>query len=96
LSNCVQQIQNQFPSAVILLGGDFDCPGIQWSSGRLTHSYLPANFRESLIIFAQDFLLEQIIIEPTRGENVLDLCFVSHPSYIYQYKIVPGLSIMML
>jgi len=32
----VQQIQNQFPSAVILLGGDFNCPGIEWSSGSLT------------------------------------------------------------
>ena len=43
-------------------------------------------------MFAQDFLLEQIITEPTRRENILDLRFVSHPSYINQYKIVPGLS----
>ena len=43
-------------------------------------------------MFAQDFLLEQIITEPIRCENILDLCFVSHPSYINQYKIVPGLS----
>ena len=31
------------------------------------------------------------IVEPTRGDNILDLCFVSHPC-IQHYKIAPGLS----
>ena len=74
------------------MGGDFNCPGIEWSTGSLTDSYLPVNFRESLIVFAQDFFLEQIITEPTRGKNTLDLCFTSHPRHIHQFTIVPGLS----
>ena len=53
---------------------------------------LPLLFRESLIQFAHNFLLEQIIFEPTSGDNILDLCFTSHPGSIHQYKIVPGLS----
>ena len=92
LSLCVQQIQEQFPDAILLLGGDFNCPGIEWPTGSLTDSYLPVNVRESLIAFAQDFFLEQIITEPTRGKNILDLCFTSHPSYIHQSTTVPGLS----
>ena len=40
-------------------------------TGSLTESYLPLLFRESLIEFAQDFLLEQIILEPTRGDNII-------------------------
>ena len=47
-----------FPDAVLILGGDFNSPGIDWSSGCLTESYLPAAFRESLILLSQDFLLE--------------------------------------
>ena len=39
----------------------------------LTESYLPAAFRESLILLSQDFLLEQIVTKSTREENVLDL-----------------------
>ena len=42
-------------------------------------------------MFAQDFL-EQIITEPTKGTNILDLCFSSHSSSRHQYRIVPGLS----
>ena len=45
-----------------------------------------------MIEFAQDFLLEQIILEPTRGDNILDLCFTSHHVLVHQYKIAPGFS----
>ena len=76
LSECVQQIQQMFPDTVLILGGDFNCPGIDWCSGDLTESYLSASFRESLIMLSQDFLLEQIVTEPTRLENILDLCFI--------------------
>ena len=93
LAQCVCQLRQKFPDILLLLGGDFNCPGIDWCSGNLTESHVSLLFRESLIIeFAQDFLLEQIILEPTRGDNILDLCFTSHPSFINQYKIVPGFS----
>ena len=37
-------------------------------------------------------LLEQIITQPTRGTNILDLCFTSHPDLSQGFTIVPGLS----
>ena len=36
LSECIQQIQQMFPDAVLILGGDFNSPGIDWSSGCVT------------------------------------------------------------
>jgi len=56
-----------FPDTVLILGGEFNSPGIDWSSGCLTESYLTASFRESLLLLFQDFQLEQIYIvtEPT-------------------------------
>jgi len=92
LAHCVSQIRNRFPDTALLLGGDFNCPGIDWSTGNLTDSYLSGTFRNSLIEFAQEFLLEQIVLKPTRGDNILDLCFTSHPDRINQCIIVPGLS----
>ena len=82
------------PQCYYPVGGrdNFNIPGIEWSS---CCSYLLTTQRDSLLItFAQDFPLEQIITEPTRGDNKLDLCFISHPNCIQHYKIaiVPGLS----
>jgi len=66
--------------------------GIDWGSGDLTESYLSASFKESLIILSQDFLLEQIVTEPTRLDNILDLCFIFHLSCVCHSKIIPGWS----
>jgi len=62
--------------------------GIDWSSGCLIESYLLAAYRESLI------LLSQNLLKPTntREENILDLCFISHPSYVCQSRTVSDLS----
>ena len=77
----------------LLLGGDFNCPGIDWSTGNLIESYLPLIFRKSLIEFAQDFLLEQIILEPTRGDNII----LDHILALYtNIKLFLALVIMML
>jgi len=48
----IQQIQQIFPDTVLILGGDFNSPGIDWSSGCLTESYLTATFRESLFLLS--------------------------------------------
>ena len=37
-------------------------------------------------------MLEKIVLKPTRGDNILDLCFTSHPGIIHQCKMVPGFS----
>ena len=37
-------------------------------------------------------MLEQVNTTPTRGLNILDLCFTSHPDFILQCFIAPGLS----
>ena len=88
LFECIQQIQQMFLDAIPILGGDFNSTGIDWFSGCLTESYLSAVFRESLILLSQDFLLEQIVTEPTKEGHILDLCFISHPSYVCQSRVI--------
>ena len=92
LALCVCQLRQKCPDIPLLLGGNFNRPGIDWDTGGLTELHLPLLFQESLIEFAHDFLLEQIILEPIRGDNNLDLCFTSHPGSIHHYKIVPSRS----
>ena len=37
-------------------------------------------------------MLEQVNTTPTRGSNILDLYFTSHPDFILQCFTAPGLS----
>ena len=92
LNDSLRSIRLQFPSAKIILGGDFNCPGIDWYAGVLTDSYISVSLRESLIELANDYHLQQIINFPTRKNNLLDLCFTSHINLVQSCQPYPGLS----
>ena len=92
LTASVTQVKQKFPSAKIILGGDFNCPGIDWELECLTDSYIPSHIREELIEFAHDARLDQIVTFPTRANNILDLCFTTHPNNILSCEPIPGVS----
>ena len=82
LSSSIADIKSKYPHSKILLGGDFNCPGIDWEHGTLTESYRSHSFREKLLEFVQDFQLDQLVTFPTRGMNILDLFLTTHPSIV--------------
>ena len=92
LSSSIADIKSKYLHSKILLGGDFNCPGIDWEHGTLTESYLSHSFREKLLEFVQDFQLDQLVTFPTRGMNILDLFLTTHPSIVLTCKPSPGLS----
>jgi len=79
LLSSIATMKQMFPHVQIILGGDFNCPGIDWEHGTLTDSYMPCYFREKLISLSQDTQLFQMVTFPTRAQNILDLCFTTHP-----------------
>lgn len=92
LTKSIRIIKAKYPSARLILGGDFNAPGIDWKNGCLTESYTSKSFRELLITISSDYFLEQVVSEPTRGRNLLDLCFTTHPNQVKQCSTMPGLS----
>ena len=48
LTRSISEIQLCFPNDEIILGGNFNCPGIDWSLGNFIDSYICKNFHESL------------------------------------------------
>ena len=92
LQTSVSQIKQSFPTAKIILGGDFNAPGIDWPNRTLLESYVSTAFREKLLFIAEEFHLEQIVSIPTRGCSILDLCFMSHPDNVISCESLPGLS----
>jgi len=45
-------IKHKHPHTQIILGGDFNCPGIDWENSTLTDSYVSCQFCEKLIDFS--------------------------------------------
>ena len=92
LQSSVNAIKQKYPRIRVILGGDFNCPGIDWEHGTLTESYVPCHFREKLITVAEDTQMSQLVTFPTRRNNTLDLCFTTHPDSVLSCEPVPGFS----
>ena len=89
LQTSLHDIKSAYPTSKIILGRDFNSPVIKWSDGTLSESYVSVSFRERLIEVTDEFHLEQLVLEPTRQYNTLDLYFTSHPT---SSQTPPGLS----
>ena len=88
----ISEIKSTYPTVKVLLGGDFNSPGINWHHKVLLDSYVPASFREKLLEMAEDFHFEQLVTTPTRGSNILDLFFISHPDLVLSCQTAPSIS----
>ena len=89
LQSSVDAIKQKYPHIRVILGGDFNCPGIDWEHGTLTDSYMPCHFHEKLM---KDTQMSQLVTFPTRGNDTLDLCFTTHPDFVLSCEPVPGFS----
>ena len=67
-------------------------PGIDWGKMDLKSSCpTPAQHTQFLDILA-DYGMSQVVDQPTRGENTLDLLVVNNPTLINRVEIIPGIS----
>ena len=92
LNLSLSKIKEKYPKAMILLGGDFNLPGIDWETLRHVTNKPKKEFCELLLQISVDSQLEQVNLEPTRGNNILELLFTSNPETISSCKTGPGIS----
>ena len=75
LRNILQEHQNYD----IIVAGDFNFPGIDWTDPlcrKVSTSTVDERIQAiKLLSLTDDFFLKQLITEPTRGKNILDLVF---------------------
>jgi len=90
LSLC--QLQNYANNPTIWLAGDFNAPNIDWETMNLKDNCVHASTHNSLLATTCDHGLTQLITEPTRLGNTLDLFFTDHPSQITDINVLPGMS----
>ena len=90
LAKSIEYIKAEHPPSKVIVTGDFNSPGIDWRNGCLTYYYISKSFHEFHIDISSDYFLEQIVCEPSRGRNLLYLCFITHPNQVKQCYTLPG------
>ena len=79
-------------NATVWLAGDFNAPHIDWSIPGIIQGSPQAAIHEELLTVIQDNGLENVVLEPTRGKNILDLFLTNHPSKVNWVEIMPQIS----
>ncbi len=77
---------------LILLGGDFNCKDIDWSTGTVKPGGNINTVCDDLLQLAEQRGLSQIQREPTRERSVLDLYFTNNPGLVKSQHTIPDLS----
>ena len=71
--------------------GDFNLPHIDWENMCVNPGNSQATQSDLLLEYALDQALTQLVTEPTRKENMLDLFFTTSPSLVNRISTTPPL-----
>ena len=78
--------------AFLVIAGDFNLPGWDWKGNTLKSNTQYPSIHHKFTEILDDNELTQIVEEPTRGTNILDLIATNHPSSFRRTEIIPGVS----
>ncbi|XP_076039464.1 uncharacterized protein LOC143024537 [Oratosquilla oratoria] len=71
------------PEPTIIINGDFNLPIIKWDTMTIYGGTAVDRLHSTTLVnLANEFLLKQLINEPTRGENILDLVFTNNEELV--------------
>ena len=76
----------------VFYGGDFNFPGWDWESQTIKEGSSALTLHQCFGDILDDNALVQVVREPTRGQNTLDLMITNNPGIITCNTVVPGLS----
>ena len=83
----------QVPStATIVIAGDLNVPDINWDSKLVHPGSCHANTQNEFLELLEDFNIDQMVTEPTRQDNILDLVLLNHPRLCSGVEITAGIS----
>ncbi len=76
-----EEIQSTIRNNNAVIVGDFNCPNIKWNS---KHGDQEGS---RLIEMVEDSFLSQIVTQPARGNNILDLVLTTDTDLISDYEV---------
>ena len=90
-SNEISDIKAKAKKNIILVGGDYNLPDIDWTNQTITNNQYPTKTNQAYLNIVADNGFEQIVDFPTRKDNTLDLMLTSHPAYKQRCKPLPSI-----
>ena len=76
----------------IMLGGDFNCPDIDWSNLHIKSQAHDIDVQKAVIDITINIGMTQVHNEPTWENNLMDIIFTMNPSLIKSPTNIPGIS----
>ena len=90
LQTTLHGLQLNHSSPNIIVTDDFNLPSIMWSDTGASITSLPAYGRELnslFLVIIDDYGLEQLVYQPTRQGNILDIILTSDPDMITNVEL---------
>ena len=91
LNVSLEKIKNP-ENSIIIVGGDINLPGWDWKNNCLKQGTSYPNLHYKFSSILDDYNLVQLIEEPTRGDNILDLVCTNAPSRVNRTHTLPGIA----
>ena len=91
LEGVLESIIDKPDNKHLILGGDFNCPSIDWQNLSVRPGGAEPAAQNKLLDIHNKFAISQVQMEPARGENNLDLFFTTNPSLVKNSTVVPGI-----
>ena len=85
LSLC--QLNNQTSNATVWVAADFKLPSIDWEAMTLKINHICVQTHNSFLATTSDHGVTQLITNPTRLDNTLNLLFTDYPSQIASFLV---------
>ncbi len=73
--------------SLLYIVGDFNLPMIKWDSCSTSDTRSHDKVEEKFLDFIDRHFLMQMVTEPTRGDNVLDLVLTNRPHYVVESNV---------
>ena len=87
----ISKLKSRCKRNVLVMGGDFNLPDINWVDLTITGNQNPTRVNQSFLDIIADNGLEQQVDFPTRKDKQLDLILTTHPSYKQRCKPLPSI-----
>ena len=91
LTELAHSLSRLGPTHTVVIGGDFNFPGWNWKDGKVDKCRHPS-LHHDFGALLDDHGFTQLVDEPTRGKNVLDLVLSNNPTVVTDVAIIPGVS----
>jgi hypothetical protein len=79
-------------NAQILVAGDFNFPSWDWQQMSVKPRPSFPSLHQQFIDLLHDTGMDQLVLQPTRLDNTLDLVLSNSPSLIPRVEVIPGIS----